>query len=122
MSSGVVSALVAESKAISGTFWASAGNPARHVAASSEITKRFIFISWFWCLCRLLRRRRLDVRSGGLGLLQDQLLHTPGFDFANDDLVRIAAIHHVDDLKAGRHFAGPAELADDRAVQLHLVD
>src|SRR6266481_978378 len=54
--------------------------------------------------------------------LQDELLHAPGFDLADDDLVRIAAIHHVDHLEAAEFLAGMAELADDRAVELHLVD
>src|SRR6266853_6047818 len=54
--------------------------------------------------------------------LQDELLHAPGFDFANDDLVRIAAIHHMDHLEAAEFLAGMAELADDGSVQLHLVD
>src|SRR6266849_8819908 len=54
--------------------------------------------------------------------LQDELLHAPGFDLANDDLVRVAAIHHVDHLEAAEFLAGMTELADDRAVELHLVD
>src|SRR5262249_7397176 len=49
-------------------------------------------------------------------------LHAPGFDLANDDLVRIAAIHHMDHLEAPEFLAGMTELADDRAVELHLVD
>ncbi len=44
------------------------------------------------------------------------------FDLADDDLVGVAAIHHVDDLEAAELLAGVAELADDRAVELHLVD
>ena len=54
--------------------------------------------------------------------LQDVLLHAPRFDFAQDDLVRIAAVHHVDDLEARRHLARLAELAEHRAIQLRLVD
>ena len=53
---------------------------------------------------------------------EHELLHAPGFDLADDDLVGVAAIHHVDHLEAAELLAGMAELADDRAVQLHLVD
>src|SRR6266852_2234786 len=54
--------------------------------------------------------------------LQDELLHAPGFDLADDDLVRVAAIHHVDHLEAAEFLAGMTELADDGSVQLHLID
>ena len=55
-------------------------------------------------ICSLLHRRH--------PCRQHELLHAPGFDFAHDDLVGIAAVHHVDDLEAGRQLAGMAELAD----------
>src|SRR5258707_11641881 len=54
--------------------------------------------------------------------LQDELLHAPGFDFAADDLVRIAAINDVDHMEAAEFLAGMTELADDGAVEFHLVD
>src|ERR1700749_1201417 len=57
-----------------------------------------------------------------LAPLQDEFLHAPGFDFAHDDLVGIAAVHHVNHLEARRQLAGMAELADHGAVQLQLVD
>ena len=53
---------------------------------------------------------------------KNEFLHAPGFDLAEDDLVGVAAVHHVDHLEARRDFARLAELADDRAVQLRLVD
>src|SRR5258708_20732122 len=53
---------------------------------------------------------------------QNKLLHAPGFDFADNDLVGIAAVHHVNHLPARRQLAGMAELADHGAVQLGLVD
>ena len=46
----------------------------------------------------------------------------PGFDFADDDLIRVAAIHHVDHLESGGQFAGVTELAEHLAVEGHLVD
>jgi hypothetical protein len=61
-------------------------------------------------------------RAGAAGWLQHQLLHAPRFDFGNDDLVRIAAVHHVDDLEAAKLFAGVAELSEDGPIELHLVD
>src|ERR1700761_4483500 len=67
-------------------------------------------------------RRRVARRFMLLAPLQDKLLHAPGLDFAHDDLVGIAAVHHVDDLEARRQLAGMAELADHGAVQLRLVD
>ena len=54
--------------------------------------------------------------------LQDVLLHAPRLDLAEDRLVRIAAVHHVDHLEARRHLARLAEPADDGAVDLRLVD
>src|SRR3989442_14511527 len=62
--------------------------------------------------CRCLRRR----------WLQDEFLHAPGFDFPDDDLVWIAAIHHVDDLEPAVFLARMAELTNDRPIQLQLVD
>jgi hypothetical protein len=56
------------------------------------------------------------------GRLQHQLLHAPRFDFGNDDLVGIAAVHHVYHLEATKLLSSVAELPDDRSVQLHLVD
>jgi len=40
----------------------------------------------------------------------------------NDDLVRVAAIHHVDDLEPAEFLAGVAEPTDDRPVQFQFVD
>ena len=54
--------------------------------------------------------------------MQNVFLHSPGFDFAEDELVGIAAIHHVDDLKPAEFLAGMAELTNDRPVQFQLVD
>src|SRR5262249_29097865 len=56
------------------------------------------------------------------GWLENQFLRAPGFDLADDDLIRIAAIHHVDHLEAGRGLAGPSEPAEYFAVELGLVD
>src|SRR5471030_1751444 len=104
MSSGSVSGLAAESKAISGTaFWAAAGRPASNATASSSGKKRLMgslllmFDPGLPC-ARCLRGHRL----------QDEFLHAPGFDFPDDDLVRIAAIHHVDDLEPTEFLAGVA--------------
>src|SRR5947209_274488 len=119
MSSGSASGLGAESYAISGTgVWARAGAEPSAAAVSKSGKRHFIessstriLLLWF---------------SAGDGLgslrLQDQLLDAPGFDLADHDLVRVAAIHHVHDLEAAELLAGMAEPAEDRAVQLHLVD
>src|SRR5438093_10790816 len=62
--------------------------------------------------CRCLSRR----------WLQYEFLHPPGFDFRDNDLVWIAAIHHVDNLEPAEFLAGMAELTKDRPVQFQLVD
>src|SRR5437879_11788384 len=111
MSSGSVSGFGLESKAISGTaFCAVAGIAARSVAANSSGTKYFIknLLSCARCL------------SGGRWL-QHEFLHAPGFDFPDDELVWIAAIHHVDDLEPAEFLAGMAELTNDGPIQLPLV-
>src|SRR5260370_29664459 len=54
--------------------------------------------------------------------LENQFLHAPRFDLADDDLIRVAAINHVDHLKARRCLAGASEPAKHFAVELGLVD
>src|SRR6185295_15488480 len=44
--------------------------------------------------------------------LQDIFLHAPRFDLAEHDLVRIAAVQHVNDLESGRILSRLAELAE----------
>src|SRR5215510_14901609 len=67
------------------------------------------------------RRRRRAYRCAGCRL-QHQLLYAPRLDLGDDDLIRIAAIEHVNDLEPAQPFAGVAELPDDRPIELHLVD
>src|SRR5215472_12344170 len=62
--------------------------------------------------CARTRRRRL----------QDVFLHAPRFDLAQNDLVRIAAVQHVNDLESGRILPRLAELAEHASIQLGLVD
>ena len=73
---------------------------------------------------RLLHGRPLisprDV--GGCGAFEDDLLRAPGRDLGHEELVRIAAVDLVDGAELSESLAGLAELADDRAVELHLVD
>src|SRR5438445_6375066 len=54
--------------------------------------------------------------------LQDVFLHAPRFDLAEDDLVRIAAVQHVNDLDSGRILSRLAELAEHASIQLGLVN
>src|SRR5437763_1177508 len=54
--------------------------------------------------------------------LQHKFLHAPGFDLSNDNLVRVAAIHHMHHLEPAEFLAGMTELAEDRPIQFHLVD
>src|SRR5579862_7672782 len=91
----------AESNGISGTEnWAIAGIPPRSAAASG--------------ICRNRRMDSLLSRGRrGRHRLQEQFLHTPGFDFRNDDLVGISAIHHMNHLEPAQLFTGMAEPAND---------
>ena len=54
--------------------------------------------------------------------MKDKLLYAPGFDFSDDDLVRVAAIHHMDDLEPAEFFAGVPELTEDGPIQFQFVD
>ena len=60
------------------------------------------------------RRRRLGV--------QDDLLRAPRGNFGHEQLVRIAAVDLVNRAELAEALARLAELPDDLAVQLHLVD
>src|SRR5271170_5626569 len=53
---------------------------------------------------------------------QQELLHAPGLDLRHDDLVRVAAIHHVHHLEASQLLTGMSEFPEDGAVQFHLVN
>src|SRR5579883_1719196 len=101
----------AESNEMSGTDCATSGSPFRTSAANAIWRMRFMS-------GLLSQRRRFRRRLR----FQYQLLHTPGFDFGNDDLVRIAAIHHVHDLETGHEFAGVTEFSDDRSIEFHFVN
>src|SRR6188508_1156073 len=106
MSSGVVSTLAAESKAICGTFCAAAGAAATAIARSQKADSFMMSSSCDRCLSP---RGAPRGRRG----LQDELLDAPRFDFTEDDFVRVAAVHHVDHLESGRHLPRPAELPQD---------
>src|SRR2546428_3959045 len=112
MSSGSASGFATESKGISGTFCAAAGKAATNIVAIRNGIRRFIKILLSCARC---------LRGAGR-LSQDEFLHAPGFDFPDADLVRITAIHHVDNLESAEFLARMTELTDDRAVQFHLVD
>ena len=93
-------------------FWASAeaaSNPPASV--SIRMFKVMFMVVLLYCAAAVARRR-----------LEHQFLHAPRLDLADDDLVRIAAIHHVNDLESGRGLARLSELAEHRSVQLRLVD
>src|SRR6202030_3041421 len=121
MSSGSTSGLGADSKAISGTgVWAVARKaPSGNTSAVSASGKTYLMETSstriFVCVIST------DDRGPGGLRLQEQLLDAPGFDLADHDLVRVAAIHHVHDLEAAEFLAGMAEAAEDRSVQFHLV-
>src|ERR1700681_217912 len=54
--------------------------------------------------------------------MKNDLLRTPGGNLGRIDLVRVPAVELVDRAELLRRVAGLAELPEDRAVELHLVD
>src|SRR6188768_4280342 len=109
MSSGTVNAFAASKFNAGAGPCASAGMVAAMHATKSTSIKRFMVVSSA-SGCPQRRRR------------QDELLHAPRFDLAQDDLVGITTVHHVNHLEPGRDLARFPELADHRAIELRLVD
>src|SRR5882757_8461878 len=71
-----------------------------------------MFMVFSWLLCSAVARRRLE----------NQFLRAPRFDLPDDNLIRVAAIDHVNHLEAGCSLAGTSEPAEHFAVELGLVD
>src|SRR5580765_5980192 len=124
MSAGSVSTFAAESNESSGAAFCADTAAAAHSRAIGSAHaigfSQVVFISVIF-----MTRSSSGSLAGGRPRgrrLQDVLLHAPRLDFSEHDLVRVAAVHHVHDLKAGRVLAGPAKLAEHRPVQLGLVD
>src|SRR5215469_12770334 len=114
MSSGRVSGF-AESKFITGAVvCADIGCGARTAAATSA---RARMVNVVFMVRSSTARARAASRQ-----LQDVFLDAPRFDLAEDQLVRIAAIKHVDHLKSRWVLPRLAELAQDSAIQFRLVD
>src|SRR6185312_2462875 len=53
---------------------------------------------------------------------EHQLLYSPRLDLRDEDLIRIPAVHHVDNLESARLLAGMAKAPEDRSIELHLVN
>src|SRR5437870_4850356 len=106
MLSGNFSKSAFESNGISGTEnWATMGTPATPasiVAIERTRSTRLIVMA----VLLSLRRGRGWLR------LQRDLLHAPRLDLRHDDLVRVPAIQHVNNLKAAELLAGMTELAE----------
>src|SRR4030095_12553444 len=73
-------------------------------------------------LCDLSARRVKLFCHGGRNLSQRQLLYSEVADFADIEDVLGAAIDRVDRAELLPQPARPAELADDRSIEAHLVD
>src|SRR6188508_884908 len=112
MSSGSVRAFGAESKLIVGAFWAMTVVARAAAPHSARAEFMNVFMERAPSASRRARRRRM----------QNVLLHAPRLDFAEDQLVRVAAVDLVDHLEPGRDLPGLAELADHGAVHFRLVD
>src|SRR5580765_1704060 len=85
--------------------------------AASEVPSDTLRNSIFFMRCPLASRRRF----AGLRMKND-FLGAPCRDFRNVELIGIAAVDFVHRAELLQGFARLAELADDRAVELHLVD
>src|ERR1041384_6599761 len=123
MSSGSVSVFAAASKFMTGAaFWAASGLATNHRGTETQrilINKK----RWLCVLCVSVVRVTviaaawvkdfidillMSVSPRGRARcrrLQHVLLNAPGLDLTEDDLVGIAAVHHVNDLKSRRHLA-----------------
>src|SRR5262245_58925076 len=76
----------------------------------------------FMDACFMVRSLSAACARPGRRRLQDVFLHAPRFDLAEDDLVRIAAVEHVNDLESRRILSRLAELAEHGAIEFRLVD
>src|SRR3989442_545506 len=113
MSAGILNTFGADSYGISGAGVCAARRPTNRSAAlhSNRSIERVVVMAGL-----LLCARRCRLR------MQDDLLHAPRRDFGDEELVRVPAVDLVDRAELLELFARFAELADDRPVQLHLVD
>src|SRR5262249_15292870 len=102
-------------KGISGTAWAASapnGKPGGSSRSAVAMRRRVMAL----LLSPGRGRRRLGRR------VEPDLLRPPVVDLRRVDHVRVAAVHLVDRRELARRLAGAAELADDRPVELELVD
>ena len=83
-------------------------------AAIEKISVRFM---WPPYLAAAEDERRLHLRW-----TQNDLLRAPCRDLRHEQLIRIAAVDLVNGAELAKTLARLAELSDDLAVQLHLVD
>src|SRR5579871_5633879 len=101
-----------ESKEIS---WICAAAPNAPASNRTEASR-------FVCLMRISLMSGARPAALGSRCHEQELLHAPRFDLGDDDLVRVAAIHHVDHLEAAELLGGVTEAAEDGAVQFHFVN
>src|SRR6476660_389657 len=80
-------------------------------AAARKWNERFIIAS-------LLSPARAFHRLG----LEQNLLHAPVGDLGDEEFVGVAAVDLVHGTELLQRLSGLAELAENRAVELHLVD
>src|SRR6185503_8547717 len=85
-------------------------------ATSDMVSMRFMVVP------PLPRRRSAGGLRRSLLRMQDDLLRAPRGDLRYPQLVFVAAVHSVNRAEFLQLFPGLAELADDGAVELHLVD
>src|SRR2546428_618967 len=118
MSSGSFRKFGAESYGMSGTAcWAATKPPAMHVPATIARTFNARFMDASVELIVVLPRRRRRAPP-----VERELLHAPRGDFRHEQIAVALAVHRVHGPELAQLLAGPAELAEDRAVELHLVD
>src|SRR4029077_8377380 len=93
-------------------FWASNGAASNPPVSVIVTICKVVFMVFSWLLRSAAARRRLE----------NQFLHAPRFDLADDNLIRVAAIDHVNHLEAGGILSGASESAEHFSVEFGLVD
>src|SRR4030095_11446936 len=102
----------------SGAWWAEPPQP----AARFRATARSALPRERRQAPRLTKRERAAYRRDSPSPPQLGLLHAPGRHLTEEQLVLVAAVDRIDDAELLRHASGRTELAEDLAVETHLVD
>src|SRR4051812_45210942 len=116
MFSGVTRGVGFESNSSVGGGCCAESAPPANASAASEIANLRVMVGLRLSRCRRARRRLHFFWT------QDDLLRAPRGDFRHEQLIRITAVNLMNRAELAKGLARFAELPDDLAVELHLVD